>query len=115
MGNREERITPRWMGLKNASAYSAIGLNRLIALAKEGIIRAFQDPDNGRHDWVFDRLSLDEYREEQFAQSDSGAVQLKVAEIMDSFRTAKRSPKRARNRIVAAGASDGNPAARSLR
>ncbi len=56
---------PRWLRLKEAAWYSRIGKQRLIALANEGYIKGFQDPDSGRGDWIFDRLSLDEYRDNQ--------------------------------------------------
>lgn len=58
-------LYPRWMRLKMAAWYSAIGKQRLIALAQDGHIKGFQDPDNGRGDWIFDRLSIDAYREAQ--------------------------------------------------
>jgi hypothetical protein len=56
-----ESILPRWLKLRDAAAYSAIGLNRLVALA-----------DSGRKDWIFDRVSIDQYREKQFRGSDPG-------------------------------------------
>ncbi len=46
-----------------ATWYSAIGKQRLISLAQDGHIKGFQDPDSGRGDWIFDRLSIDAYRE----------------------------------------------------
>lgn len=55
----------RWLSLKRAALYSAMGKYRLIDLAREGKIKGFQDPDNKRRDWIFDRLSLDQYRESQ--------------------------------------------------
>ena len=56
---------PRWLKIKRAAEYSAIGKQRLIKLAADGRIVGFQDPDSKRGDWIFDRLSLDEYRKEQ--------------------------------------------------
>lgn len=56
---------PRWLRLKEAAWYSRIGKQRLIALANEGHIKGFQDPDSGRREWVFDRLTLDDYRNNQ--------------------------------------------------
>ena len=55
-------MKPRWLRLKSACEYSAIGKDRLIKLAKDGVVVGYQDPDNARGDWIFDRLSLDGYR-----------------------------------------------------
>ena len=55
----------RWLSLKQAAEYSGIGRKRLILLAKQGHIKGYQDPDTRRHDWIFDRLSIDAYRERQ--------------------------------------------------
>ena len=55
---------PRWMKLKDATRYSAIGKTRLIGYAKSGAVDGFQDPDD-RNAWVFDRLSIDSFRESQ--------------------------------------------------
>lgn len=59
-------IMPRWMPLKEACLYAYIGKSRLVTLAQEGRVKGFQDPDNKRGDWIFDRLSLDAYRETQY-------------------------------------------------
>jgi len=64
----EQIILPeniRWMKLIPAAKYSAIGRNRLKALAAKGIIRGFRDLDTKRRDWVFDKESLDDYRQNQ--------------------------------------------------
>lgn len=58
-------LSPRWLSLRAAALYSAIGKHRLIALAQSGRIRGFQDPDDKRRSWIFDRDSLDAYREGQ--------------------------------------------------
>jgi len=55
----------RWLSLKQAAEYSSIGQKRLILLARQGRIKGYQDPDTGRHNWIFDRLSIDAYRERQ--------------------------------------------------
>ena len=55
----------RWLKLNTAARYSAIGKHRLIELSRSGAIRGFKDPDTLRGDWIFDRLSLDAYRERQ--------------------------------------------------
>jgi hypothetical protein len=59
---------PRWMKLKTAAFYSGIGKARLKDLAKDGHIKGFQDPDSKRGDWIFDKHSLDVYRENQAGQ-----------------------------------------------
>jgi len=61
-------ILPRWLPARQAAAYSALGLKRLKGLAQAGRVVGFQDPDSGRGDWIFDRLSLDAYREAQGGQ-----------------------------------------------
>jgi hypothetical protein len=58
-------LTARWLKLKEAAIYSGIGRNRLKSLACAGAIKGFPDPDSGRRDWVFDKLSLDAYRQAQ--------------------------------------------------
>ena len=61
----EQTTVVRWLKLKKAAEYSAMNEKRLIELAQEGRVVGFQDPDNGRRDWIFDRVSLDLYRESQ--------------------------------------------------
>ena len=58
-------IQPRWLSLRDAAAYAAIGQKRLKALAREGHVIGAPDPEDGRGGWIFDRLSLDKYREAQ--------------------------------------------------
>ena len=58
-------IVPRWLKIKEAARYSAIGVKRLKELANDGLIAGGPDPDSGRGDWIFDRLSLDRYRQGQ--------------------------------------------------
>lgn len=53
---------PRWLKLKQAALYSSIGQKRLKALADDGDIVGYPDPDSGRGDWIFDKDSLDKYR-----------------------------------------------------
>lgn len=72
-------LPPRWLNLKAAAQWSAMGQKRLINLAKSGEVRGFQDTDSGRGDWVFDRYSLDEYR---INQADPAQDRAKVLEIM---------------------------------
>lgn len=96
MGKRSTRITPRWMKLTDAALYSALGQKKLIALAEEGIIRGFRDPDSGRHDWIFDQESLDEYREGQGASQDAGLSAKVAKELFAAHleRQRKRAAKR---------------------
>ena len=58
----------RWIKLKEATQYASMGKARLINLALIGVIRGVQDPDSKRGDWIFDRLSIDHYREAQMNQ-----------------------------------------------
>lgn len=75
-------INPRWLKLNQAAEYSSIGQKRLMALAREGRIKGCQDPDSGRHDWIFDRLSIDEYREGQESEM---SARDKALEILQSI------------------------------
>ena len=59
-----------------AAEYSGVGQKRLKDLAKGGLITGFQDPDSKRGDWVFDRYSLDEYREGQATKSQRTRVEV---------------------------------------
>lgn len=60
-----EKINRRWLSLKEACKYANIGKDRMKRLAMEGIIKGYQDPDNKRGDWIFDVISIDDYRESQ--------------------------------------------------
>ena len=55
----------RWLKLKPAARYSAMGTQKLKRLAKDGEIIGFPDPDSKRGDWIFDKRSIDSYRETQ--------------------------------------------------
>lgn len=67
----------RWLKLRDATSYSGIGKHRLIQLAESGKIKGFQDTDSGRHEWIFDKLSIDQYRENQ-----AGQIKQKALAIM---------------------------------
>jgi hypothetical protein len=83
MDRQEKDLTfIRWLKLKDASRYSAIGQKRLIELAKEGAVVGFQEPDTKTHQWIFDRLSLDAYREAQAVEGGAGRAKAKAREIM---------------------------------
>ena len=65
---REE--IPRWLKLDPAARYSGLGKHQLKALAKAdkirgGKVRVGADPQRGRKDWFFDRLSIDAFLESQ--------------------------------------------------
>jgi hypothetical protein len=63
--------TARWIKLKEATQYGKIGKSRLIELAISGVIKGGQDPDSKRKDWIFDRSSIDAYREAQMSRMDA--------------------------------------------
>lgn len=65
-----QNMLPRWIKLKDATQYGSIGKSRLVQLAVSGIIRGAQDPDSKRGDWIFDRLSIDAYRDSQMPSDD---------------------------------------------
>jgi len=67
---------PRWLKLKQAAAWASIGKERLKQLAEEGHIKGFQDPDSKRGDWIFDRYSIDEYRNNQAGYLEDKALAL---------------------------------------
>lgn len=57
-------VKKRWLSLREAAAEFSIGENRLIYLAKvTKEIRGYQD-NTKRKDWLFDRESLEKYRDE---------------------------------------------------
>ena len=74
MDNSSNNISPRWLKLKEAARYSAIGKNRLKKLAQGGEIVGFSDPDSKRGDWIFDRQSLDQYRLNQASYLEQKAL-----------------------------------------
>ena len=59
-----EKLTaqPRWLKLRQAAVYSGIGQKKLKDLAEQGSIIGYPDPDTKKGCWIFDRLSIDEYR-----------------------------------------------------
>ncbi len=67
---------PRWLKLKQAATWASVGKNRLKQLAMDGHIIGFQDPDSKRGDWIFDRYSLDEYRNDQAGYLEEKALAL---------------------------------------
>ncbi len=78
-----DAIQKRWFTLREAARYSSIGEQRLIAYAKEGKIKGFQDMDSGRKEWIFDRLSIDFYRE---GQASEPTIHEKALAIMKGVR-----------------------------
>ena len=86
-GERKDRRTShcfkrmeRWLKLKAATRYAAIGKHRLIELSRSGVVRGFQDPDSRRGDWIFDRMSLDAYREGQAVEPTNREKALAIIE-----------------------------------
>ncbi len=61
-------VEKRWLSLREACEYSKIGKDRLKRLAIGAVIKGCPDPDNKRGDWIFDRHSLDDYREGQMTE-----------------------------------------------
>ena len=84
-GELKDAVGARWLKLKAAAAYSAIGKTRLKQLAKdpESIIVGFPDPESGRSDWIFDKESLDAYR---LNQSGAGFAKQKSLAILKSIK-----------------------------
>ena len=70
---------PRWLPIKSAAFYSAIGKDRLKELAESGEVVGNMDPTDKRGTWIFDRESLDKYRETQSGQTaiDAAVINLK--------------------------------------
>lgn len=75
-------IAPRWMKLKQAAAYSNIGQKRLKDLAKRKLIAGYIDPNSGRGDWIFDKKSIDVYRQKPLKQVKSDAK--KILDLIES-------------------------------
>jgi hypothetical protein len=73
-------LTARWLKLKEASAYSSIDKTRLKKLAKDRIIKGYQDSDSKRGDWIFDKHSIDEYRKMPYLE-----IELKAKKILRSL------------------------------
>lgn len=65
----DKPIIPRWLRLRDAAPYSALSPRRLIELARTGEVVGFLDDSNRRGksqgEWIFDRESLDNYRQAQ--------------------------------------------------
>lgn len=71
-------LTSRWLKLKEATRYGAIGKGRLIELARSGVIKGAPDPESKRRDWIFDRLSIDAYREGQMPVNTDREIVLEI-------------------------------------
>jgi len=61
----------RWLNLIEAATYSSIGRHRLKEMAYAGIVKACRDLGHGRNQWIFDRLSIDQYFEHQMVMASS--------------------------------------------
>jgi hypothetical protein len=71
----------RWLPLKAAARYAAIGEKRLVSLARSGAVVGFQDATD-RRDWIFDARSLDRYREGQHAAFMAGSAEQSAVDIL---------------------------------
>ena len=71
-------IYPRWLTLRQASAYCGINDRRLIELIRDGKIKGGQHQDKGNKDWFVDRLSIDKYME---AMTLGNRFQEKILEV----------------------------------
>jgi hypothetical protein len=76
-------MEPRWLKLKDASKWSAIGQKRLVQLALDGVIRGFKDPESGRSEWIFDRYSIDLYR---MNQADPLKEEVKALQVINGLK-----------------------------
>ena len=63
-------LQPRWLKPIAASKYSSLGIARLKTLVASGKIIGFKDPESLRGDWIFDKVSIDEYMLQNAAQTD---------------------------------------------
>jgi hypothetical protein len=84
-------IAPRWIKLKEATKYAAMGKKRLIDLTIAGDIKGFQD-DTKRKDWIFDRLSIDAYREAQMPVMNDREIALAILEDVKRKGKKKKVP-----------------------
>jgi hypothetical protein len=82
LGSAQENMWPRWLKLREAARYSAIGQKKLIKLAQQGVVSGFQDPDHGRKHWIFDRLTIDSFRESQASQPTAKEEALDIMRTM---------------------------------
>jgi excisionase family DNA binding protein len=64
-------ITPRWLKLRHAQAYSGLGRDTLRALADSGLIHAGHTPGGHR---LFDRESIDAYLGDQGQEEKARAI-----------------------------------------
>ena len=69
------RPWPRWLNVREAAEYSAMSPQRLKRLAQSGEVVGFPDQEDrrgphGEGRWIFDRKSLDSYREGQAGEGE---------------------------------------------
>ena len=57
-------MNPRYLKLKDAVKYSAIGEKRLVKMTIDGTLRGCQDVGN-KGAWIIDRYSIDQYWDSQ--------------------------------------------------
>jgi hypothetical protein len=79
------RLQPpgRWLKLKQAATYSNLGQKVLVSLAKKEIIVGFKDQHLKTKPWIFDRKSLDAYRERQAMTGRSSAPSDEDKKVVD--------------------------------
>lgn len=75
-----KKIEARWLSLREAARYAAIGENRLIKLAKAGRIDAGRDMELKTKPWIFDRQSIDTYRQNQVTNRERQKIVLDLAD-----------------------------------
>lgn len=73
----------RWLKLKEAMQYSCVGKAALLRLVAEGKVKACKDSDGKTAAWIFDRYSIDAWRESQCNASQTTA---RAQEILDSLK-----------------------------
>ena len=65
-------ILKRWLREKEANAYAAIPVAKLRWLADNDHITGLRNPDDQRGGMIYDRVSIDKYRNSQVAQIKAG-------------------------------------------
>ena len=75
------QLWPRWLKAREAARYVGLGVKTLKARAQDPAspIKGAPDPDSRRGDWIFDRESLDAYREAQVCDP---AVEVSAARLV---------------------------------
>ena len=77
MNSTKSELEIRWLSTAEAVAYSKLGKDRLKRLVVEGKIKGLQDTED-HNNWIFDRYSIDDYREGQINE-----LRLKAAALYE--------------------------------